>query len=89
MTVLFHLFIVAYNGSEEISTFGCVNRHTVRMWGSQHSYQTFQTQRYSPKVTVCCGVSNKQFIGPIFFADRNGNVYLDMMEIRRTIGQCK
>lgn len=56
MTILFHFFIVAYNGSEEINTFGCVNRHTVRMWGSQHPHQTFKRKDIPQKslfVVVC------------------------------------
>jgi len=37
---------------------GKVNRHTVRIWGSENPHTTMEHFRYSPKVNVFCEVSS-------------------------------
>lgn len=38
---------------------GHVNRHNVRIWGTEHSHETVEHQRDSLKVNVFCAVSNR------------------------------
>ena len=61
---------------------GKVNRHNVRIWGSQNPHATQEHVRDSPKLNVWCGLSHNEVIGPFFFAEKtvNGKTYLDMLE---------
>jgi len=40
---------------------GAVNRHNVRIWGSENPYAYVQHQRDSPKVNVFCTISSQKF----------------------------
>ncbi|KAJ4451079.1 hypothetical protein ANN_02517 [Periplaneta americana] len=61
---------------------GKVNRHNVRIWGSQNPHSIQEHVRDSPKLNVWCGLSQQQVIGPFFFAEKTvcGTTYLDMLE---------
>lgn len=50
-----------------------VNKHNVRIWGSQHPHEIFEKERDSHKVNVWCGLSKAQVIRPFFFHERNIN----------------
>lgn len=73
---------VIFSDEATFHTNGCVNRHNVRIWGSQHPHEIFEKERDSPKINVWCGLSKDEVIGPFFFAEKNinGTVYLDMLE---------
>lgn len=60
---------------------GVLNRHNVRIWGSEPPYLSREVVRDSPKVNVWCGVMFDRIIGPFFFIERTitANVYLDML----------
>jgi hypothetical protein len=64
---------------------GAVNRHNVRIWGSQQPHSVMEHVRDSPKVNVWCGVMCNMFIGPFFFffAEKTvtGSSYLDMLRL--------
>ena len=62
---------------------GAVNRHNVRIWGSQQPHSVMEHVRDSPKVNVWCGVMCNMIIGPFFFAEKivTGSSYLDMLQL--------
>lgn len=61
---------------------GKVNRHNLRIWGTEKPHETIQHERDSPKVNVFCAISKKSVYGPFFFAENTvqGPAYLDMLE---------
>jgi hypothetical protein len=63
-------------------TSGYVNRHSVRIWGTENPQATVEHSRDCPKVTVFCALSNNKIYGSFFFAEETvtGIVYLDMPE---------
>ena len=48
---------------------GVVNKHNCRTWAATNPFTTIEAAMNSPKVNVCCTMSNKQIIGPYFFED--------------------
>lgn len=70
--------------SDEATFFvnGKVNKHNVRIWGTENPRVIVQHIRDSPKVSVFCAVSQFKVYGPFFFCEQNvtGHVYLDMLE---------
>ncbi|PNF28274.1 hypothetical protein B7P43_G06511 [Cryptotermes secundus] len=61
---------------------GIVNRHNVRIWGTQNPHAQIEHERDSPKINVFCAVSQQKVYGPFFFAEATvtGNTYPDMLE---------
>lgn len=61
---------------------GTVNRHNVRIWGSENPHHYLEIARDSPKVNVWCGLMHDRIIGPFFFAEKTVKSvnYLDMLE---------
>lgn len=61
---------------------GMVNKHNVRIWGSENPHETRELERSSPKLNVWCGLMHNQVIGPFFFAEATvtSTTYLDMLE---------
>lgn len=62
---------------------GKVNRHNVRVWGSENPHAYVEHVRDSPKVNVFCAISREAVYGPFFFAETtvNGMTYLDMLQL--------
>ncbi|GBO15590.1 hypothetical protein AVEN_8296-1 [Araneus ventricosus] len=62
---------------------GKVNRHNVRMWGTENPPCSVEHERDSAKVNVFCAVSDKKLYGPFFIVEEtvNGNRYLDMLQV--------
>src|SRR5207253_3199142 len=60
---------------------GKVNRHNVRIWGTENPHEVKEHERDSPKVNVWCGLMHDHVVGPFFFAEPtiNMNTYLDML----------
>jgi hypothetical protein len=50
---------------------GKVNRHSVRIWGSEKPVSVVQMERDSPRVNVFCAVSRRRVFGPFFFAEKS------------------
>ena len=46
---------------------GKLNKHNVRIWGSEHLHEIRELERNSPKVNVWCGIMCNRVIGPFFF----------------------
>ena len=45
---------------------GIVNKHNVRIWGTENPRKLVQYVRDSPKVNVFCAVSRTKVYGPFF-----------------------
>jgi hypothetical protein len=48
---------------------GKVNRHNVRIWGTETPHVVTEHERDSPKVNVFCAISRTRVFGPFFFAE--------------------
>jgi hypothetical protein len=61
---------------------GKVNKHNVRIWGTENPHAFLQHERDSPKVNFLCPISNLKIYGPFFFAEATvtGATYLDVLE---------
>ena len=61
---------------------GKVNKHNIRIWGSQNPCEILERERDSPKINVWCGLMHNQIIGPFIFAESTitANIYLDMLK---------
>lgn len=61
---------------------GKVNRHNVRIWGTQNPHATLEFERNSPKVNVFCAVTERAVYGPFFFEGLTvtGQIYLEMLQ---------
>lgn len=61
---------------------GMVNRHNVRIWGTENPHAYVQLQRDSEKVNVWCGLMHNKVFGPFFFTEKtiNANIYLDVLQ---------
>jgi hypothetical protein len=62
---------------------GKVNRHNVRVWGTELPHVSVQVERDSPKVNVFCAMSQTKLYGPFFFSEQivTGSIYLDMLQL--------
>ncbi|KFM76483.1 hypothetical protein X975_20837, partial [Stegodyphus mimosarum] len=58
-----------------------VNRHIVRIWGSENPHEYREGQRDSPEVNVWCERMQDRVTGPFFFTEKTVSsvVYLDML----------
>jgi len=63
-----------------------VNRHNVRIWGSENPHAYVQHQRDFPKVNVFCANSTQKVYGPFYFAEETvaRMTYLDMLVAKHT-----
>lgn len=62
---------------------GKVNRHNVRIWGTENPKAYVEHVRDSPKVNVFCAISREAVYGPFFFTETTvtGMIYLDMLQL--------
>ena len=60
---------------------GKLNKHIVRIWGSEHPHEIRELERYSTKVNVWCGLMCNVVIGPFFFHEKiiTADIYLDLL----------
>ena len=74
---------LVFSDEETFHLSGKVNRHIVRIWGSENSHAYIEHVRDSPKVNVFCAVYSSKVYGPFFFAEKtvSGITYLDMLKI--------
>ena len=61
---------------------GKVNKHNIRIWGSQNPCEVLERERDSPKINVWSGLMHNQIIGRFIFAESTitANIYLDMLK---------
>ena len=64
------------------SVSGKVNRHNIRIWGSQNPYEVLEKERDNPKLNVWCGLMHNQIIGLFIFDESTiiADIYLDMLK---------
>ncbi|PNF20161.1 hypothetical protein B7P43_G00613 [Cryptotermes secundus] len=62
---------------------GKVNRHNVRLWGTENPRAIVALERDSPKLNVFCAMSQTKLYGPFFFCEKTvtGTSYLDMLQL--------
>ncbi|PNF14136.1 hypothetical protein B7P43_G18364, partial [Cryptotermes secundus] len=62
---------------------GMVNRHNVRLWGTENPRAIVALERDSPKVNVFYAMSQTKLYGPFFFCEKTvtGTSYLDMLQL--------
>ena len=60
---------------------GKVNRHNVRIWGTENPKSVVEVAREYPKVNVFCTVSTFKVYGPFYFSEQTvtGIAFLDML----------
>jgi hypothetical protein len=60
---------------------GKVNRHNLRIWGTENHHSTSKHVRDSPKMNVFCAISQTKIYGPFIFMEGTvtGMTYLDML----------
>jgi len=77
-TIILSVFV--FSNEATFHTSGVVNRHNVRIWGSENPHVLFQNDQGSPKVNVWCVLMHNKVTGPFFFNEPtiSANVYLDM-----------
>ena len=61
-----YLQYVAFSDEATFHVSGKVNRHNVRIWGSENPHAVIEHQRDSDKVNVWCCVMHDKIIGPFF-----------------------
>lgn len=70
--------------SDECTFFvsGHVNRHNVRIWGTENPRSIREHIRGSPKVNVWCALMHNKVVGRFFFAENTirGIIYCDMIQ---------
>ncbi|XP_076037630.1 uncharacterized protein LOC143023047 [Oratosquilla oratoria] len=61
---------------------GKVNRHNVRIWGTQYPHANLEFDSDSPKVNVFCAVTERSVYGLFFFEGPSitGQTYLEMLQ---------
>lgn len=62
---------------------GFVNRHNSHYWASVNPNECVEKAQGRPKVTVWCGITSSQVVGPFFLRNTmNGERYLEMLQDR-------
>jgi hypothetical protein len=77
-----YLSNVMFSDEATFHTCNKVNRHNIRIWGSENPHGVREKVRDSRKVNVWCGMMKDRIIGPFFFIEPTvtRNIYLDMLE---------
>jgi hypothetical protein len=74
---------LAFSDEATFHVCGKVDRHTIRIWGTENPHATMEHIRDLPKVNVFFAVSSCKVYGPFFFAEPSvtGINYLDMLQM--------
>ena len=77
-----YLNSVCFSDEATFHVSGKVNKHNIRIWGSQNPCEVLERERDSPKINVWCGLMHNQIIGPFIFAESTftANIYLDTLK---------
>ena len=62
---------ICFSDEATFQVSGKLNKHNVRIWGSEHPHKIRELERDSPKVNVWCGLMYNRVIGPFFFHNEN------------------
>ena len=58
---------ICFSDEATFHLYGAVNRHNVRIWGTENPRKYVEKELNSPKVNVWWGISIDKVIGPYFF----------------------
>jgi len=58
---------VVFSDESTFHISGKVNKHNVRIWGTENPLEIVQHERASPKINVFCAMSTERFMGLFFF----------------------
>ena len=58
---------VCFCDESTIHVSGLLNRHNLRIWGSENPHDTCELEGDSPKLSAWCGIMNDKIICPFFF----------------------
>lgn len=74
---------VVFSDESTFHISGKVNKHNVRIWGTENPLEIVQHERASPKINVFCAKSTQKVYGPFFFCEDTvmGASYLEMLQI--------
>ena len=77
-----YLNSVCFSDEATFHVSGKVNKHNIRIWGSQNPCEVLDRERDSPKINVWCGLMHNQIIVPFIFAESTitANIYLEMLK---------
>ena len=72
---------VCFSDESTFLVSGLLNRHNLRIWGSENPHDTCELEWDSPKLNVWCGIMHDKIIGPLFFAEKSitAQMYLDVL----------
>ena len=72
---------VCFSDESTFHVSGLLNRHNLRIWGSENPHDTCELEWNSPKLSVWCGIMHDKIIGPFFFAGKSitAQIYLDAL----------
>ena len=70
-----------FNDESTFYIYGLVNRHSLRIWGSENPHDICELERDSPKLIVWCGIMHDKIICPLFFAEKSitAQIYLNVL----------
>ena len=77
-----YLNSVVFSDEATFHVSGKVNKHNIRIWGSENLCEVVKKERDSSKINVWYGLMHNQIIGPFIFAESiiTVNIYLDMLK---------
>ena len=77
-----YLRCVVFSNEASFHVSGKVNKHNVRIWGSQNPYEVVESERDSPKLIGWRILMHNQINGPFIFAKSaiTANIYLNMLK---------
>ena len=72
---------VCFSDESTFHVSGLLNRHNLRIWGSENPHDTCELERVSPKLNVWCGIMHDKINGPFFFAEKSiiPQIYLNVL----------
>jgi hypothetical protein len=77
-----HLHKILFSDEAIFDVSGRVNRHNVRIWGSENPHHATEYIQDSPKFNMWCGLVFNHIIGTFFFAESTvtKRTYLDRLQ---------
>ena len=77
-----YLKCVVFSDEASFHISGKINKHNVRIWGSQNPYEVVEKKRDSPKPNVWSSLMHNQIICPFIFAASiiRADICLDMLK---------
>ena len=70
-----------FNDKSTFHVIGLLNRHNLRIWGSENLHDVYELEQDSPKLNVWYGIMHDKIIGLFFFIEKSitTQIYLDVL----------